>query len=211
LQRGVSAMNHSRFPTLAAAAAALATQMAFAPGAHARVVPIIHDSTLTGIDGLDVDGTLYDMTFVRDTGDRPPPPADFKGPNDADAASRVLGKELVALEDKYLMDHRSVLYFKGCPDAEIVFDCGILTPDRSPSVFGAELAFVYNIIAFDRVFTVDTAPTPTNNRFVGYDYAVWTTVHSAPVVPEPSPLVLLGVGMAGVAAAGALRRRTKPA
>jgi hypothetical protein len=55
-------MNQSRFPTLASAAAALATQMALASGAQAAVVPVTNISgAVTGADGLVVDGSTYDV------------------------------------------------------------------------------------------------------------------------------------------------------
>jgi len=98
-------MNQSRFTTLAAAAAALASQMALASGAKAGVVPIIQDSTLgstlVAIDGLDVDGTSYDVTFLHDNAHNRPVPK-FADYSEAYAASQTLGGELVQLENEYL-------------------------------------------------------------------------------------------------------------
>jgi hypothetical protein len=148
-------MNPSRFPSLATAAAALAAQMAFAQDAQARVVPIIHDSTLTGIDGLDVDGTLHDVTFVADTGGKSPAP-EFTTVHSAHVASKVLGHELKHLENEYLrVDYRDPLYIKGCPHDYDEFVCNIITRDKSPKVFGVELGFVANVTAFYSIATID--------------------------------------------------------
>jgi hypothetical protein len=46
-------------------------------------------------------------------------------------------------------------------------------------------------------------------HIVGFDYAIWTSESNPVTVPEPPPLALLGVGMAGVAAARAVRRKKK--
>jgi hypothetical protein len=200
-------MNQSRrFSTLAAAAAALASQMALASGANAAIVPIIHDFTLTGIDGLDVDGTDYNVRFVAATRGAAPPIPEFATLNDAARASRVLGRELETLEDGYLSSD-TYLPIEACPRHNS-FDCGFITPDKSAKAFGAELGFVANIIAAYSVTTLDQAPRPHDSRDIGYDYAVWT---SATTVPEPSPIALLGVGMAGLAAARAVRGKKKSA
>jgi hypothetical protein len=202
-------MNPSRFPSLATAAAALAAQMAFAQDAQARVVPIIHDSTLTGIDGLDVDGTLYDVTFVADTGGKSPAP-EFTTVHSAHVASKVLGHELKHLENEYLrVDYRDPPYIKGCPHDYDEFVCNIITRDKSPKVLGVELGFVANVTAFYSIATIDHPPRPDDTHIVGFDYAIWTSESNPVTVPEPPPLALLGVGMAGVAAARAVRRKKK--
>jgi PEP-CTERM motif len=48
-------------------------------------------------------------------------------------------------------------------------------------------------------------PAPFITNGAG-NYAIWTSA----TVPEPSTLVLMGVGAAGLAAAGAARRKKKP-
>jgi hypothetical protein len=62
--------------------------------ARADIVPIIEKSVLTGIDGLEVNGTVYDVTFVPDTG---APVPQFETAGDALTASNALGIELVTL------------------------------------------------------------------------------------------------------------------
>jgi len=204
-------MNQSRFPTLATAAAALATQMALAPGAEATAVPIIQNSTLTGIDGLDVQGTLYDVTFVPDTG---VPVPQFKTESSALAASQVLGVELVTLSTLatppsfriFTVFGESTPFANVIPSAfEVVLGNGNVVP-RSFEILGP-LAFFpqSNGTAsefFDSPIVIE--PIPFSGNGSG-DYAIFTAV------PEPSSLVLLGVGMAGVAAAGAVRRKKKSA
>lgn len=203
--RGVGAMNQSRFPTLAAAAAALAAQTAAPQQAQAGVVPII--PVLTEIDGLEVNGTLYDVTFVPDSG---PPVPQFTSEGDARAASVALGAELVALLKTEAPPSLSI--FTAFGDAKNVQAFEVVlgsSSSNSTSTFfeilgpqGFSSSTINSTLTFLTLFPFLPAPFVTDGTG---DYAIWTSA----TVPEPSSWVLMGVGMASVAAAGAVRRKKK--
>jgi len=176
-------MNRFRFSTLATAAAALATQMTFAPDASAAV---------TGFDGIEVDGTLYDVNFVP-VGDVAPTPV-FTSLDSANSASQALEDELFS----YWQVHGEFVV-RGCG-----YLCQIVTPDSSQEAFGSKLFIDTNNFAVHVISTVLTQPSPSPDL----DYAIWTA-EPVMTVPEPSPATLLGIGMAGVAGARAVRRKTK--
>jgi hypothetical protein len=194
-------MNQARFSTLATAAAALVTQMALTSGAQAKVTEITNtvtgatayenDDVLTEIYELPVTvgGPSYDVTFD------PSGTADGKYfPNLAAAmvASGVLEKEIESLGAPYP-------FITGCPSLPD-WSCGIVTPHLDNL---AAVVFV----------TSQTVSLGTGISFgQPYVWAVWTAGSPPPVltsVPEPPPAALLGIGMAGVAAARVLRRKKK--
>jgi hypothetical protein len=191
-------MNQSRFPTLASAAAALATQMALASGAQAAVVPVTNISgAVTGADGLVVDGNTYDVTFEADTGQSPPTPF-FASVTMATDASTALGTALSTFRSE------GDDYIVSCPMSSH-YVCTLITP--APSVFGVALAVDTQSMPVDFIHTLTgppdltTGPTPR-----GAVYAIWASAPSM-AVPEPTSMALLGVGMAGLAAARAVRRK----
>jgi hypothetical protein len=204
-------MNHSRFPTLAAAAAALAAPMGWAAKAEAVVVPIIQNSTLTGIDGLEADGVVYDVTFIPVPGNRPAP--QFLAAGSALTASRVLGAELVKLSSEALPSSYRIFTAFGEP----LQSGNVLPSEYEIVLLGNSVVTSFEVLG---PLTIEPASNSTASEFFlpvltgpptfngTGDYAVWTSVQT--VVPEPSSLVLTGVGMAGVAAAAAVRRKKKP-
>lgn len=203
-------MNQSRFPTLATAAAALAAQMALPQGAQAGVVPIIPSSALTGIDGLDVNGTVYNVTFVPDKG---APVPQFKTATDALIASNALGTELLTLLKSgtpsslsiftAFGDSKNVLAYELVLGSGSINSVSTIFEILGPGSFSAS-----NATASELLFRTQGLfqPAPFVPNGAG-DYAIWTPA----TIPEPSSWVLMGVGMAGVAAAGAARRKRKSA
>jgi hypothetical protein len=188
-------MNQSRFPTLASAAAALATQMALASGAQAAVVPVTNISgAVTGADGLVVDGSTYDVTFEADTGQSPPTPF-FASVTMATDAWTALGTALSTFRSE------GDDYIVSCPMSSHYL-CTLITP--APSVFGVALAVDTQSMPIHTLTgppDLTTGPTPR-----GAVYAIWASASSM-AVPEPTSMAQLGVGMAGLAAARAVRRK----
>ena len=158
---------------------------------------------MVAIDGLEPDGTSYDVTFLHDNGHNRPVP-EFATFSEARAASETLGGDLVQLEDEYLGSNPpSVLLIDGCPKGD-EFLCYINTPDNTKQMFAAEITFDANIVASYSISVHNQQSPPCDNSC---DYAIWTSVQTS--VPEPPPLALLAVGMAGIAAARVVRRRKK--
>jgi hypothetical protein len=194
-------MNQARFSTLATAAAALVTQMALTSGAQAKVTETTNtvtgatayenDDVLTEIYELPVTvgGPSYDVTFD------PSGTADGKYfPNLAAAmvASGVLEKEIESLGAPYP-------FIAGCPSLPD-WSCGIVTPH------------------LDNLAAVVFVTSQTVSLGTGISLVNPTCGRSGPrgprrlcsrPCPEPPPAALLGIGMAGVAAARVLRRKKK--
>jgi hypothetical protein len=168
--------------------------MALASGAQAAVVFVKNNNgVLTGVDGLVVDGSTYDVTFEADTGQNPPTPFFTSVTMATDAATALKGP-LSFHDDPDII---------GCPSG-IDYLCQIITP--APSVFGVELSVDTQSFPVDFVHTISGQPNPANEPFpAGANYAIWTSAEVA--APEPPPLALLGIGMAGVAAARTVRRK----
>jgi len=188
-------MNQSRFATLAGAAAALATHMALASGAQAKVTEIesggvtaVEDNgVLTELYDLPVDGTPYDVTFSS---------SGMSGGTlfpSAEDATVALANELQSLGFPFVED---------CPTS-VGWSCSIFTRTKP----GHNVVMVYLNVTGS---TVD--PAPRGLPLADQAYAVWTAGSPPPTlasVPEPPPAALLGIGVAGVAAARALSRKKK--
>jgi hypothetical protein len=193
-------MNQARFSTLATAAAALVTQMALTSGAQAKVTEITNEDTgatayendgvLTEIYELPFNGTSYDVTFD------PSGTADgkyFPSLHAAYLASQALADEIGSLGAPFP-------FIAGCPSSPD-WSCRIVTPHQD------NLAAIV-LVTSATVSALEGGISPGQP----YVYAVWTAGSPPPTltsVPEPPPAALLGVGMAGVAAARALRRKKK--
>lgn len=197
-------MNQSRFRTLASAAAALATQMALASGAQAKVTEVENggvtavenDGVLTEVYDLTVDGTSYDVTFSSTPGGIVFPTYetmdDTAGSQDA---AKALGNELKSLGFPIIAH---------CPSSP-GWSCELFIRDNPSHNVVASILTVTSSMFSVTADVVRGGPEPL--------YAVWTSGSSPPAltpsVPEPPPAALLGIGMAGVAGARALRRKKK--
>jgi hypothetical protein len=173
-------VNQSRFRTLATAAAALATQTALPQWAQAGVVPIIPSSVLTGIDGLDVNGTIYNVTFVPDTG---APVPQFKTAGEALTASNALGTELLALLNTATPASLSIFTAFGDSKNVIAYEVflGSNSINSVSTVFeilGSGSFSAFNATVSELFFSSGISlPAPFVTNGTG-DYAIWTSALS---------------------------------
>lgn len=183
--------------------------MAFA-NAHAAVLLVDGSGQLTGANGVDVGGTLYDVRFVDGTCISLYSDCDSAEDFTLDFAGAGLASQ--ALLDQVFVDGSEGNFdsdpglTSGCT---FVDSCGVITP-YAPlfpdnvfvyiTVNDGGLDITDGVVQAVLPFDFDTSD---HHAFV---WAVWTPANQS--VPEPSAFACLGVGL--LALAVARRRRTLP-
>lgn len=173
--------------------------------ANAAMLQVSADGKLTGATGVDVNGTLYDVSFQEGSCDSlfgGCDPANFAFHNASNAFTAAW-----ALLQQVFIDS-PLGYFDFAPDllfgCSAVVVCGVLTPYDPGLVMSADNGWLeffdrLHMLAFDPA--ISTAPGLYEDSSV---YAIWTVTETQ-LVPEPSILSLLGAGIA----AATFRRRRK--
>jgi len=183
--------------TFAAAFVALATMLAMAGQAPANAAPVLqvqgtNPPILTGIDGIDVNGSLYNVAFEDGTC------AGVFGACDAAHFTFTTQSDSVAAAHA-LLDAITGTYFDflppdigGCSDA----GCEILTPfgtsHVSPVVVLVEFAFIDGGPPSDFINSAAFSSTLDMTDNGSATYAVWSTPSD---VPEPCSWTLLLAGL----------------
>jgi len=160
---------------------------------------------LYGASGVDVNGTMYDVSFLNGTlysifGT--PPSFTFTTQSLAIDASE-------ALLNQVLLDTASG-NFDSQPELtnglELPYAGYLYTPfayNTSTAIFSA--AVIENTHDVDTVYTLTTPSVLNFWSIPDYVYARWTQTSIAPV-PEPSTIILLGIGLGGLVV---VRRRKR--
>ncbi len=156
---------------------ALACLVVMGTALEASALPVVHfvdpanPLTAVSIDNLDINGALYDVTFVASN------TAAFDG--DLAAATVAIDQALNA----------------AATPAFVFYNPVVLNLFSVHSPTGAwVLSTSYSVPAGWKVINAGTSPSADDN--INFARAQFTPV--APAVPEPASLILLGTGILGV-------------
>ena len=184
-------MRKNLFKTLAAASLAMASQTV--PHASASTLEL-SGNVITGVLGVDVGGTLYDVTFADGSAVNLEP-FTFTTQAAADAASNALLTEVFSTGSADVIN--------GCtPTYSSTATCAIETPygTQGPgNVYASILVLKYD--GSSSSVTDNVVPSVIGSAFRS-TFADW----QAEPVPEPGSAALAATGLAAVAAAAAKRR-----